>query len=204
MLVGNSTNDNVIAFTSNSANGNAWKQVNCSYIAKCWKSGLTELYVYLPTTYTYYVPHLEGAGQCNAYGDAVVVNGRNLIATTQDNATSVRLNIISSYFTLGNLVENTIKGNSLPLNIYKDTEYEDTCEAGLFHSFILPSVATDLDNSDSFLGYYALKYYCFGSDAQAMKLSFFNPNPRYGKKHKTIIYHTNGGFIAKLPGMKSI
>ena len=115
IFTGSASDGNVLAFSANSAGSNAWKQIDCSYIAKYWKSGLTELYIYLPTTFTYYIPHIEGASQCNAFGIQVDANNRMVDAVVDGNETSVRINIESSFFTIGNILENTIKGNSLPL-----------------------------------------------------------------------------------------
>ena len=133
-------------------------------------------------------------------------------AVVDGNETSVRINIESTFFTIGSIFENTIKGNSLPLQIYRDTEYADECAGDMFHSFICPSIAANVDFSDiasgddgsSSIGYYTFNYYCFGSDAQAIKLSFFNPNPRYDKKYKTIVYNVNAGNIPGMPGMKQL
>lgn len=67
MIIGNASDDGILAFASNLANNNKWQKIDCSYIAKCWKSGLVDLYIYLPTTYTYYVPHVQGASECDEY-----------------------------------------------------------------------------------------------------------------------------------------
>ena len=61
IVVGDSNDENVLAFSCNSVNNSKWMPIECSYIAKCWKSGMTDLYIYLPTTNTYYIPHIEGA-----------------------------------------------------------------------------------------------------------------------------------------------
>jgi hypothetical protein len=131
------------------------------------------------------------------------VNGRNLTSNIYENVTSVMVDIDKSLFSIDALLENTIKGCSLPLRIFK--ENDSTCRgSNMFHSFICPSVAADHSINDVFLGYYQMKYFCFGSDAQSIKLSFINNDPKYNKKYKTIIYHTNGGSIPKMPGMKTI
>ena len=97
-----------------------------------------------------------------------------------------------------------MKVNSLPLRIYKDETYEDEGSRSMFHSFVCPSIVRDFSRNDTFLGYHAFNYYCFGSDAQAMKLAFFNSSPDYDRKYKTIIYNGNGGTLAEFDGMKSI
>ena len=204
ILTGSSYDDNILVHVCNSVSNYRWNQLTCTYIAKCWKSGFTELYMYLPTTTTYYIPHIEGASQCNGYDEEVTVKGRSLMSNIKDNVTSVRVNIVSSFFTVDTLAENTIKANSLPLRVFKDDTYEDSCAGSMYHSFICPSVARDFSQSDTVLGYYSFHYYCFGSDAQAIKLSFFNSKPDYGRKYKTITYYANGGQLTKLQGMKKI
>ena len=132
------------------------------------------------------------------------MNGRNLVSNIRDNFTSIRINVVSSYFTVDTLMENTIKPNSLPLRIFKDADAADEAAGSMFHSFVCPSVARDFSQDDTMLGYYAFNYYCFGSDAQAVKLTFFNESPNYGRKYKTIEYNANGGTLNAFPGMKTI
>lgn len=66
------------------------------------------------------------------------------------------------------MYENTIKGNSLPLKIYKDGTYTTASDEqhNIYHSLALPSIAS---YKSSFVpasnGYYTLDYYCFGTDA---------------------------------------
>ena len=48
--------------------------IDVQYIAKVWKSGLIDFYIYLPTTYTYYVPHVDGVGNCSDGDNLVQVN----------------------------------------------------------------------------------------------------------------------------------
>ena len=204
LIVGDAKDGNILAYASNPAINNKWKQLSCNYIAKCWKSGLTELYIYLPTTYTYYIPHIEGASQCNSYGTEVKANGKSLVPTIEGNATSVQVDIMSQMFNIGTLLENTIKPNSLPLQTYKDEVAAVACASTMFHSFVCPSLAEEFDSSNKVLNYYNMKYYCFGSDAQAIKLSFFNPSQHYGKKYKSIIYNANGGVFDDFPLLSQV
>lgn len=87
------------------------------------------------------------------------------MSNMKDNVTSVRVNVISSFFRVDTLAENTIKTNSLPLRVFKDDTYEDACAGSMYHSFVCPSVARDFEPLDGVLGYYSFHYYCFGSDA---------------------------------------
>ena len=114
---------------------------------------MTELYIYIPTTNTHYIPHIFGASQCYGSNEQVQVNGRFLTSNIKDNFTSIRINIVSSYFTVDTLMENTIKPNSLPLRIFKDADAEDEAAGSMFHSFVCPSVAKEFSQDDSMLGY---------------------------------------------------
>ena len=90
------------------------------------------------------------------------------------------------------------------MRIYKDEAHDESEADTMFHSFICPSVASEFDGKDSLYGYYAFNYFCFGSDAQAIKLSFFNKSPNYDRKYKVITYYANGGTFSYFSGMKLI
>ncbi len=129
-----------MARVKNSAIGNRWQaNVKLNYIAKCWHSGLLELFIYLQSTSTYYIPRVPGAGYIPIEGIYPQVNGRQLDSTSiADNFTSIQLDIDKSYFNIDYLYENTIKGNSLPLNIFKDMSHADSegDVAMLYRSFV--------------------------------------------------------------------
>lgn len=99
----------------------AWKRVPVGFIAKMWNSGMVDLYIYLKTTYTYYIPHLAHAGNCVAGDTEIKVNGKTVKTNVKDNYTSIRLTVLSSFFAMECLMENQIKANSLPLKIFTDT-----------------------------------------------------------------------------------
>ena len=50
---------------------------------------MTEFYIYLPTTYTYYIPHISGASYCTAGLNTVKVAGKDIVPTIAENTTSV-------------------------------------------------------------------------------------------------------------------
>lgn len=114
------------------------------------------------------------------------------------------MNVSNARFNITTLAENTIKPSSLPLRVFKDVENADFGAAAMFHSFVCPSVAEEFSFDDSDLGYYTFNYYCFGSDAQSIKLTFFNDSPDYDRKFKTIVYHANGGTSTAFNGMTDI
>lgn len=77
--------------------------------------------------------------------------------TINDNTTSVQIDILSSWFWIDRVYENTIKANSLPLNIYKsDTDYKqyEGDAASLYHSFVEPSIASEFDTANAENEYY--------------------------------------------------
>lgn len=177
---------------SSTMSADVWCRVDgMKYIAKQWKSGVVELYVYLPTTQTYYIPHISGL-PCNSSDGIVQVNGQNVEPSIQKNTTHIKLNVLSSFFEVKHVYENTVKGNSLPLKIYKETSLvpKEGLAAIMYHSYVEPSVARHFDNTKSIFDYYIAEYYCFGSDAQAIKLVIDSTSKNYLKKYKTIVYHS--------------
>ncbi len=136
-----SADDTIAVTATNTANGTTTKTIQCDYIMKCWNSGIVDLYIHLPTTYTYYVPHIPYAGNCKVQSDTyVTVNGKKITNSISDNYTTIAVKLMSTFFNLGNITENTINGMSLPLNINRDKS-GDAAEleaeaSNLFHSMI--------------------------------------------------------------------
>jgi hypothetical protein len=143
-----------------------------SYIVESWMSGLKDFYIYLPTTNTYYVNH--DAGNPGCVRSSLDISRSNLSSTMHSNisadCTMIKIYLKNSIFGISKILNVQINGNSLPLKIYKDVK--NLCSgnsAGLFHSFILPSIASldyKLENE-----IYELTFYCYGSDAQAIKIT---------------------------------
>lgn len=77
-ITGTSKDGFITAKVKNSVIGNSkWTPVDVNYIAKCWQSGIVELYIYVPTTRTYYIPHVKGVSSCKGgiAGSSCEVNG---------------------------------------------------------------------------------------------------------------------------------
>ena len=179
--------------------------VACSYVLKRYVSGMSELYVYVPTTCTQYVAHAYGTPNCKYYGREVERGGRfkqygeqfEKFKTDLDlQYTSFTLFVDSAFATLSAVVGVEACPNSLPLNIYKDSKYQEA-EGGasqLFHTLIKPTVvmsdvrrlSADMD------GEYAIEFACFGSDAQAVKLQFFDSAAGVGGETFKIEFRPNG------------
>lgn len=168
ILTGNYSTGEVTAKATNTLRvGSRWLDIKLNYIAKQWASGIVELYIYLPTTGTYYIPHVDGASYCADSTDEIEVAGVPIVPSIAENATHIKLNVMSSYFFFDHIYENTIKGNSLPLKIRKDTTYaeQEGIDSMMYHSFVEPSIASDIEVSSTTFDYYSTDYYCFGSDA---------------------------------------
>lgn len=127
----------------------------CTYIYKRWLSGFKELYVYLPTTFTYY--------QENMHGEDV-----------NKNATWICLRINKRHFQFNHIYQAHICGQSLPMQIHNE-------EAGHFNDVILPSMLRTMCTSDdeavntqmiydSYNAQYVLYFVCYGSDSQAIRI----------------------------------
>lgn len=155
----------------------SYQAENFSYIMKRYTSGVTELFIYVPTTNTYYLPHVDGSSYCVVDKD-IEIKRRNLgsfeldkqsvKSKTDGNYTDIVVSITSSLYHIDNIMDIEINGNSLPLKIYKDGEYEESDRDAvfMFHSKIYPSIVRkyDISKTDE-EGYYNFRFSCFGSDA---------------------------------------
>lgn len=101
-----------------------------SYIRKHWYSGINELYIYLPTTHTYYISHADGSTDCYVNEDEKIFR-KNLVQFGEDASTidsSIRNHSTSITVTVPDTMAQRmdcifdvhINGNSLPLKIYRD------------------------------------------------------------------------------------
>ena len=100
-----------------------------TYIMKRWMSGVTELYISIPTTNTYYLANAYGAADCirdphdsyerpnlTEYAEDLREQPSDLSAQW----TSISVGIASAEYRVDNILDLQINGNSLPLKIYKD------------------------------------------------------------------------------------
>lgn len=182
------------------------KNADLNYIMKRWMSGYTELYISLPTTNTYYLNHILGTPNCTVNPNDVLErkNLGQLSTLTADqkklngqisaNCTHIDLALDKAEYSIDELLEVSIHGNSLPLKIYRDNidQHYDNVSSRLYQSLVLPSVleATDFNSQD---GYYHFQFACFGTDAQAIKIAFNDRVNVYGSKYYTIEFNSNGG-----------
>ena len=163
-----------------------WTEIDgVSYIDKTWVSPLREVFIYVPTTNTYYLNHVVGSPDCSYAGE--YIKRKNLpdeISATTINpnkyCTKFRLRLDNEYFNFNRILNIYANGNSLPLKIYRDDIYVDNKKDTGYHSVVLPTVS--LNNlaidvpyaNDSISGLYnftlsddqvILEFACFGTDS---------------------------------------
>ncbi len=118
-----------------------------SYIIKNYAGGLKEMYLNIPTTNTYYIPHLEGNIGCNYANDDLYRKNinKNIIGNPCSSNNEIYLFVSKDQFKDQPIVE--INGTSLPLSIYKD--YEHTCmdAENYFHSYCLQSLVSEISDT---------------------------------------------------------
>lgn len=130
----------------------------CTYIYKRWLSGFKELYVYIPSTFTFYNSNENGED----------VNG---------NATWICLKINKRHFQFNHIYQAHICGQSLPMQIHNELSTGVTH----FNDVILPSMLRTMCTSpdantntkmvyDSYNAQYVLYFVCYGTDAQAIRI----------------------------------
>lgn len=178
-----------------------------SYIRKHWYSGINELYIYLPTTHTYYISHADGSTDCYVNDDEKIFR-KNLVQFGEDVSTidsSIRNHSTSITVTVPDTMAQRmdcifdvhINGNSLPLKIYRDEQYsfKEGDASKMFHSAILPSEVTyvprNVDDRDSD-GQYRFGFACFGQDAQAIRIMYYDSDSHVDENSFTIKYNGNG------------
>jgi len=146
---------------------------------KKYKSNMKELYIYIPTTGTQYVNHVEGMQYCTNNNYAFTRNNADVAisGTVADLKTKLRVWLDAEHFDFNEIYNVFINGNSLPLKIFTDTEKHDVGESQqYFHSYMEPSIVNTLparatinDNPISLQnvkdGKYFFDFSCFGTDA---------------------------------------
>ena len=154
------------------------------YICRKWHSGIVEFYIYVPTTFTYYMNNLAGYSQSPYTGlELIRPNIQNIQLANDVNkqCTHLRLYINNSLYKLNSIYTVEIVGNSLPLKVYMDSTYCDSNKAGLFDTLVEPSVVRSLplitgrsrNNVNPLLNasnQICLEFAVYGSDAQAIHI----------------------------------
>lgn len=155
------------------------------YIFKKWKSGLKEFLIYIPSTATFYMNNPLGFSNSIYSQDSVPrknisasFNNKNFIPET---ATKLRVLLNNYHFNITNISNIQINGNSLPLQIYKDSVYCQPDRKDLFDTVIqpslvktLPTIKTENVNNINDLintnGEIVLEFLCYGTDSQSIRI----------------------------------
>lgn len=177
---------------------------NSTYITKRWMSGLTEVFINVPTTRTYYFNNMYGASNCTLDPNQKIYR-ENLVEfgtakTYQDgqmstHATTLQVGLASAEYSIDNLVDVQINGASLPLKIYQDANtgiFSDSEK--MFKSFIEPSIlkSFNIKTTDD-EGNWLFSFQCFGTDAQAIHLMFYDRKAKQNAQKVKIVFMANGG-----------
>lgn len=176
-----------------------------SYITKRWMSGLTEIFINVPTTRTYYLNNLYGASNCRVTPDTQMtrknleefgVDKMDQTGILSDHYTLLQIGLTSAEYSIDKLVDVQINGMSLPLKIYQEQSSQDNggFAGRLYRSFIEPSVlkSYDLTKTDD-EGNWLFKFACFGTDAQAIHLMFYDEKARSNAAVVKVVFDSNGG-----------
>lgn len=210
MAFGSYSDGNVVVCTSSFADAdNVTAELNelgmhdikdATYISKRWMSGLTELYINVPTTSTRYLGRLYGAAGCKLSPTTTLsrLNLEGVCNTDQDGQlsthyTSIVVGIASAEYFVDELLDVQINGNSLPLQVYKDNTGNDNASQ-MYSSYIEPSLAKswDISKTDE-EGNFLFNFACFGTDAQAIRMLFYDSHARANSPYIKIAFDANGG-----------
>ena len=108
---------------------------NFTYLFRRWMSGMTEIYVHIPTTNTYYINHVPSSPNYNINETITELTAANVSHFGRDKQvfshdpnnsyTKIRLTLSRSVFNINMLLNVQACGNSLPLKIYRETIEEN-------------------------------------------------------------------------------
>lgn len=175
-----------------------------TYLFRRWMSGMTELYVHIPTTNTYYINHVPSTPNYNINEVTTELTAANVSQFGRDKQvfshdpnnsyTRIKLSLSRSIFNIDMLLNVQACGNSLPLKIYRETIQEngtnvDYEAAQYFNSYIAPTVMTALSADDD---NYTLEFACFGTDEQAVRISFMDNVNKFDQEYYRIVFNPNG------------
>lgn len=127
----------------------------CKYIYKEWMSGFKELYIYVPTTYTFYNENIDGED-------------------VNKNATWIQVKINSRHFKFNHIYQANICGQSLPMQIHNtiNSHFNDVILPSMLRTMSISNEPTNNASSvyDEFTSQYILYFVCYGTDAQAIQI----------------------------------
>lgn len=209
MTFGTGMDGDVVAQISNFLNPeDDWTMEEISsmtYITKRWMSGITELFINIPTTRTYYLNNLYGASDCKLLPENSSsrknledfgVDKLEQTGVLADHYTLLQIGLASAEYSIDKLVDVQINGMSLPLKIYREkpTTGAGKLQDNLYRSFIEPSVGKgyNIETTDA-EGNWIFNFACFGTDAQAVHLMFYDEKARSSGATIRVLFDPNGG-----------
>lgn len=135
---------------------------------KFLKHNLVEFYIYVPSTNTFYLNHVDSVPTDDMNAKELLRKNVNatLSRKVEDNCTRLSVMLDNDYFKLANIQNVEINGNSLPLGLYIDNENRSQNER--FSSIIKQSMPCSIDYMEQD-GIVILKFILFGTDAQAIR-----------------------------------
>lgn len=144
---------------------------DAEYFIRRWKSGVTEMYVHVQTTNTYYVNHLPSTPGYSI-NPSDTLTAMNVLDFGSSKAvfdhdpnevyTKLTLSIDKQFAQIDYVIGVYANGNSLPLRIYKDTNSNPDVEpAQFFNSYVAPTVYTGMTEDSK---RYIFDFACFGAD----------------------------------------
>lgn len=178
------TNDGFVNGFTDASTGKKFDISTVPYVVKNWKSGIKEIYIYVPSTGTYYINNPQGISNSqysyNAYTRANVPNASPL-NTLPNACTVLRVYLYNSYFKIKTILDAQCTGNSLPLKIYKDNANADDAWKGVFDTVIQPSAlrtlpmtidsnVNNVGNCTDDLERICIDFSIYGTDAQAIRI----------------------------------
>lgn len=178
------TNDGFVNVFTDPNTGKVFDISTVPYIVKNWRSGIKEIFIYVPSTGTYYANNPQGISNSQySYRPESRANVENttLLNTLPTASTTLRVYLYNSYFKIKTIVAAQCTGNSLPLKIYKDNTNADDAWKGVFDTTIQPSAlrtlpvtvdssVNNVSNCTDDLERIYLDFSIYGTDAQAIRI----------------------------------
>ena len=209
---GDETTGDITIMLSNFLTSDA--NAKCSYVIKRYMSGIVEALIYVPTTNTYYIDHVNGIPGCTMHSKEI--SRQNLTrfkvkpfaADITKHYSTFEIGIAASMLSIDTLLGIEANGCSLPLKCYRDKKNLDEGDIYLsqhWHSFIAPTeiMTTPDATQPNENGEYKFKFACFGSDAQSVKIIAYDPIHNMDAVRYTVKFNSNGG-SGQMPAQKFI
>ena len=105
--------------------------------------------------------------------------------------TGFQVSIDGSVYRMKDILGVEACGNSLPLGIYRDRDDLTQVSATMYNSMILPTIVADIPEISS-NGIHTFGFRCFGTDSQAIQITYYDPSLAYDGKTFTVRFNPSG------------